>query len=77
MRLPLSNIHNEKFLLLHLMVEICDVKGCNRLVKMHHIEKKDEKDTGTFRHICEFHYNQIKENGLEPEYEVFISHNKK
>jgi hypothetical protein len=51
-RLPLSNIHNEKFLLLYLMVEICDVKGSNRLVKMHHIEKKDEKDTGTFRHIC-------------------------
>jgi hypothetical protein len=58
------------------MVEICNVKGCNRPVKMHHIEKKDKEDTGMFRHIYEFYYNQIKENRLEPEYEVFISHNK-
>jgi hypothetical protein len=58
------------------MVEICEVKDCNNAVKMHHFEKKDEKDTGALRHICEFHYNQIKENGLEPEYETYITHGK-
>lgn len=41
---------------------------------MHHFEKKDDKDTGTLRHICAFHYNEIKKNGLEPEYEDYITH---
>ena len=58
------------------MVEICEVKGCDKPVKMHHFDKKDEKHTSTMRHICEFHYNQIKENGLEPEYEAHITHGK-
>jgi hypothetical protein len=70
------NIHNGKSWLLYIMVEICEVKDCNNAVKMHHFEKKDEKDTGALRHICEFHYNQIKENGLEPEYETYITHGK-
>ena len=56
--------------------EICEVKGCNKPVIFHHLEKKDGKDTGTFRHICEFHHNQIKDNGLEPEYEAYIDHDK-
>ena len=58
------------------MVEICEVKGCNKPVKMHHFEKKSENGTNTLRHICDFHYNQIKENGVEPEYEGYITHNK-
>jgi hypothetical protein len=56
------------------MGEICEVKGCNMPVKMHHVEKKDGKDTRAFRHICEFHYNQIKDNGIELEYEAYITH---
>jgi len=43
---------------------------------MYHFEKIGEKDNNTLRHICEFHYNQIKENGLEPEYEAYITHRK-
>ncbi len=58
------------------MAEICEVKGCNKPVKMYHVEKKDGRETGTFRHICEFHYNEIKDNGLEPEYEAYINHHK-
>lgn len=56
------------------MVEICEIKDCKKPVEMHHFEKKDDKDTGTLRHICAFHYNQIKKNGLEPEYEDYITH---
>jgi hypothetical protein len=58
------------------MAEICEVKGCNEPVSVHHVEKKDGVDTGTFRHICEFHYNRIREGGLEPEYEAYIAHDK-
>jgi hypothetical protein len=59
-----------------IMVEICEVKGCNEPVKMHHFEKKNENGTNILRHICNFHYNQIKENGVEPEYEGYITHKK-